>query len=236
MIIERYKIRERKAVSRRKHELVMASKKNWRLVLAAGLGLWCGGCATNWQTAALVAGGATVTGAHSPDREIEQVYYLGVFDPRDQIPSSIYRVAVHGQASFISGVKFASGWVPAHFVDSLSSRIRFQAGDESGALTLTPAGTNEFGGLKQGRKLVLFGPEGFREAPKDHRLVLVMGASPKDYFEALDRAMGAAGRAMHGQFDEKTRANLQEQMRNAVAELARTEQFREDLKAEFPLK
>lgn len=208
--------------------------KRWTWLVAA-FGCLGGGCATPWQTAGLVAG-VTVSGAHSPDREIEQVYYLGVFDPRDQIPPSIYRVAVHGQASFISGVKFASGWVPAYFVDSLSGQIRFQAGNENGSLTLTQAGTNEVSTLKQGRKLVLFGPEGFREAPKDHRLVLVMGASPKDYFEALDRAMGAAGRAMQGHFNETARNNVQGAFREAIAELARTEQFQHDLDAEFPKK
>ncbi len=211
----------------------MTTRRLFSILIATGLAWFGAGCASPWQTAGLVAG-VTISGAHSPDREIEQVYYLGVFDPRDQIPPSIYRLAVHGQASFISGVKFASGWVPAQFIDSLSGGIRFQAGNENGALTLTAPGTNEFGGLAQGRKLVMFGPEGFREAPRDHRLVLVMGASPADYFQALDRAMGAAGRAMRGTLDETTRAGLEDAFRKAIAELARTEQFRQDLKAEFP--
>ncbi|HYE33628.1 MAG TPA: hypothetical protein VEH27_19570, partial [Methylomirabilota bacterium] len=44
--------------------------------------------------------------------------------------------------------------------------------------------------LNPGRRLVLFGPEGFREAPRDHRLVIVMGADPSGYFEAIDSALG----------------------------------------------
>jgi hypothetical protein len=32
---------------------------------------------------------------------------------------------MHGQASFISFAKFASGWVPAGLVDSLGSNISF---------------------------------------------------------------------------------------------------------------
>src|SRR6185436_10478783 len=44
--------------------------------------------------------------------------------------------------------------------------------------------------LKPGRRLMMFGPEGFREAPADHRLVIVMGANPKAFFEAIDTALG----------------------------------------------
>ena len=38
----------------------------------------------------------------------------------EQVPPSVYRVRVKGQASFLSATKFASGWVPADLVDSLS--------------------------------------------------------------------------------------------------------------------
>ena len=37
---------------------------------------------------------------------------------------------------------------------------------------------------------MLFGPEGFREAPANHRLVIVMGASPEDFFSAIDESLG----------------------------------------------
>src|SRR5437879_5604100 len=75
--------------------------------------LWLSGCASPAGTYALGAVGATVLGAQSPNNEIEVIYYLGVFDPQDQLPPTVYRVRVHGQASFISLTKFASGWVRA---------------------------------------------------------------------------------------------------------------------------
>ena len=44
----------------------------------------------------------------------------------------------------------------------------------------------------------MFGPEGFREAPKDHRLVIVMGASPEAFFGAIDRALGIVADVRQG--------------------------------------
>ena len=41
-----------------------------------------------------------------------------------------------------------------------------------------------------GRRLMMFGPEGFREAPRNHRLVVVMGSSPEKFFSAVDEALG----------------------------------------------
>jgi hypothetical protein len=108
--------------------------------------------------------GATVVGARSPTHEIEQVYYLGIVDPHEQVPTAIYRVTVRGQASFISNTKFASGWAPAELVDSLNSHIGFQE-DSAGVSTTQPAGGGQMSRLQTGRRLVLFGPEGFREAP-----------------------------------------------------------------------
>ena len=43
---------------------------------------------------------------------------------------------------------------------------------------------------------MLFGPEGFREAPKDHRLVIVMGSSPDAFFNAMDNSLGAVNDAI----------------------------------------
>src|SRR6266850_8359765 len=54
------------------------------------------GCATPLQNAGLAAG-ITAAGGRSPGHEIEQVYYLGVFDPQDQVSPAVYRVTVHGQ-------------------------------------------------------------------------------------------------------------------------------------------
>jgi hypothetical protein len=154
--------------------------------------LFFSGCATPAETAGVIAGSiaaATVTGARSPSTEIEQVYYLGVFDPQEQVPPQVYRIRVHGQASAISGVKFGSGWVPASIIDSLSGSVHMDVNAAGTGLTISK--DNEtLASLQTGRRMIQFGPEGFREAPKDHRLVIVMGSSPKAYFEAVDEALG----------------------------------------------
>jgi hypothetical protein len=150
------------------------------------------GCATPAQTAGLIAGGivaATVTGAVAPGNEIDQIYYLGVFDPQEQMPLQVYRLTVHGQASAISGVKFGSGWVPAPVIDSLTGHLEYDMNPGAGIkITRDEAMTSN---LQTGRRLIQFGPEGFREAPKDHRLVVVMGHSPKAFFEAVDKTLGS---------------------------------------------
>lgn len=151
------------------------------------------GCATPWQTTALTAGVATATGAYSPNNEIEQIYYLGVFDPYEQVPPSVYRVRVHGQASFISRTKFASGWVRADLIDSLGTEVKWDR--DKGGISISKTGDNPLSSITPERRMMLFGPEGFREAPKDHRLVLVMGASPQEYFEAVDSALGSVSQA-----------------------------------------
>lgn len=155
------------------------------------LGVALAGCSSTTGNVALGAVGATLLGARSPAHEIEQIYYLGVFDPRGQVPEMIYRVTVKGQASFISNTKYASGWVPAPLVDSLSSGIKLSARAGAGeAPTITAGGAETMSSLQTGRRLVLFGPEGFREAPRDHRLVIVMGTSPEKFFQAIDTALG----------------------------------------------
>ena len=61
-----------------------------------------------------VAGLAAATlGSMTPNADLEQTYYLGSFDPQDQIPPAIYRIRVRGQSSLLSTVRFASSWVPA---------------------------------------------------------------------------------------------------------------------------
>jgi len=137
--------------------------------------------------------GATLYGARTPVHEIEQIYYLGSFDPQEQLPPSIYRVRVHGQASLISSTKFASGWVPAQVVDSLNTHIGFDVNDRKKPNVNITKGEEDLSKLETGRRLMQFGPEGFREAPKDHRLVIVMGASPKAFFEGINRALGSVG-------------------------------------------
>jgi hypothetical protein len=131
-----------------------------------------------------------VLGAGRPSSEVEQIYYIGVFDPQEQVPPEMYRVRVHGQASAISSMSFASGWVHASLIDSLGTSIRTDM--ESGLTSITRGESpEEFKPFKTGRRMMMVGPEGFREAPKDHRLVIVMGASPEKYFQAIDESLGA---------------------------------------------
>jgi hypothetical protein len=162
--------------------------------------------------------------AHMPTTQLQQVYYLGVFDPRDQVPPTIYRVRIQGQASLLNSTNFASGWVHASVLDSLSSSTTHEAtlkelggkggngknGDDKSALT--------------GRRLIMFGPEGFREAPKDHRLVVVMGSDPSAFFSSIDRALGVVAEATQGATagPELTRLLLEEQalMRDEEKKLA----------------
>jgi len=139
---------------------------------------------------------ATVALAHLPTSQVQQVYYLGVFDPRDQLPPTIYRVRVRGQASALNQTKFASGWVHSSLVDSLSSSGTYNAsvGELAGKLN----GNGSDRGLLTGRRLLMFGPEGFREAPKDHRLVIVMGSDPQAFFGAVDSALGTVAEVTQG--------------------------------------
>src|SRR3990170_1976263 len=108
------------------------------------------------MTRAIVGGsvGTTLLGARSPTHEIEQIYYLGVFDPREQLPEAIYRVTVKGQASFISFTRFASGWVPAAVIDSLGGKVHLntQTGS-SDAVTITRPDAQALSDLQTGRRL-----------------------------------------------------------------------------------
>jgi len=149
-----------------------------------------GGCGSPEGT---VIGAAGVTGVGSAmvGQEIQQIYYLGVFDPREQTPSAIFRLTVRGQASVINRTRFACGWVPAAVADSLNTDLSFQNGS---IVVASQAERKALGGIETGRRLVLFGPEGFRESPRDHRLVLVMGSNPEEYFSAVRKTLdGIAG-------------------------------------------
>jgi hypothetical protein len=158
-----------------------------------------------------IAGG-TALAAHSPNNEIEQIYYLGVFDPQEQVPPTVYRVRVHGQASAISLMRFASGWVPADMIDSLGTTLHFDKAD--GSVKIEGDG-KPIGALTTRRKLVLFGPEGFRQAPKDHRLVIMMGASPEAFFSAIDESLGMVSEVKVKQRN----AELQKDVFNALFEI-----------------
>lgn len=152
------------------------------------------GCASVAAQNAAIAVGLTTGAGHFPTSHIHQVYYLGVFDPRDQLPPTIYRVRVQGQASALALTKFASGWVRAELVDSLSGRVALPGDNKAGV-----AAADEIDkGALTGRRLVMFGPEGFREAPRDHRLVVVMGSDPEAFFSAVDQALGVVAQVTQG--------------------------------------
>lgn len=167
-----------------------------RLVLAASLA--CAGCSalSVAQRNTLIGVGAVALAGRSPSSDLEQTYYLGTFDPQDQLPPALYRLRVRGQASFLSGVEFASGWVRAELVDSLTGSKELTEANPFMKAQGTPTADS---GLVTGRRLVMFGPEGFREAPRNHRLVVVMGSSPAKFFEGIDSAMATVALARHGE-------------------------------------
>ncbi len=151
----------------------------------------CAGCASSAANWALGGGGIAGLG-NTPTNNIGQTYYLGAFDPREQLPPTIYRIRIQGQASALSRTSFASGWVQADLVDSLSGRVSTEArnGLDQPSDTRTNGARTASDKSQLDRRLVMFGPEGFREAPKNHRLVVVMGASPDSFFGAMDQALG----------------------------------------------
>jgi hypothetical protein len=159
--------------------------------------LFTTGCHTPAQTAALTAGvmGTGIAmGATMPSHEVEEVYYLGVFDPNEQVPTTIYRVRVHGQSSIWNSTRFASGWVPAKFIDSLGSQVGLDPNGTDGA-NITAAAAGQEADLQVGRRLWMFGPEGFRVAPADYRLAIVMSADPSKFFNAMDQMLGITAAA-----------------------------------------
>lgn len=164
-----------------------------RVLISFALVSYVTGCANIVERNQLAGVGAIVGLAYTPTTVINQTYYLGVFDPQQQLPPTIYRIRVQGQASALSRTNFASGWVRADLIDSLTSRVSM---DAEGKITFPDQGGEQGKGVQQeeknklNRRLVMFGPEGFREAPKDHRLVIVMGSSPEAFFNSVDSALG----------------------------------------------
>jgi hypothetical protein len=200
-----------------------------RILAVLALLLFGHGCNTTKDTVAASIGG-TALAAHSPTNEIEQIYYLGVFDPQEQVPPTVYRVRVHGQASAISFMRFSSGWVPADMIDSLGTSIHFEKA--GGALQIED--TEKMNkALPIGRKLVLFGPEGFRQAPKDHRLVIVMGSSPEKFFKAIDTSLGMVSEAQMQQHNTMLRQEMFEALLQLSNERQRIEELAEDTDADF---
>ncbi|MCW5798416.1 MAG: hypothetical protein KIT40_07950 [Nitrospira sp.] len=191
------------------------------------------GCNSLPQNIALGAAITTAVGAVIPGHDIEQVYYLGSFDPHEQVPPALYRVRVRGQASIISWMRFGSGWVPAELIDSLGSSVEINKAD--GKIQFTHEDSKSLAKLAIGRRLMQFGPEGFREVPKEHRLVIVMGSDPENFFAAMDEALDAVSqgkadqdnRALNGLlFEALTIVKAEKQVIEAQLESAR-EQFPE---------
>lgn len=169
---------------------------------------------------------ATSFGGRAPTNEVQQIYYLGVFDPREQVPPTIYRVRVLGQAAAISRTRFASGWVPASIADSLGSKIEF---DEQGNISIEN-GDGDSSSILEGRGLVAFGPEGFREAPRDHRLVIVMGSNPQGYFSAVDRTLGTIAQVRDAQENQR----LTRLLLSTLADLRQAEGRLAEIRAQIP--
>lgn len=163
--------------------------------LAVGVGML--GCSTaNMALRNRQVGGTLAALAVTPNADIEQTYYLGSFDPQDQVPPAIYRIRVRGQSSILNQTRFASSWVPAEVVDALTGSISFKDKDS----LAVQAGTVDPGkGLSVGRGMVMFGPEGFREAPRNHRLVIIMGSDPEQVEQAFSSALGTIASVKFGQ-------------------------------------
>lgn len=186
-------------------------KRFFRAIYSAvgvvALSLFGAGCATPAETAGLAGGLSIGAAAVTPTHELEQVYYVGVFDPDEQIPHSVYRLRVHGQSSPLNNVQFASGWVPAELIDSLGSRVSINPNAQTGA-TIQAAATGQEANLEVGRRMMMFGPEGFRQAPAGYRLVIVMGADPSKFFDAVDQALGDSSQATAQQGNAATQVKL----------------------------
>lgn len=200
------------------------------LVLLGCIGLLFG-CNSLPQTVALGAVVVTGVGAVIPGHDIEQVYYLGAFDPHEQVPPSLFRVRVRGQASILSWMRFGSGWVPANLIDSLGSNVEYNKA--SGVTKIEQADAKDLSSLKIGRRLIQFGPEGFREVPKNHRLVLVMGASPEEFFDAMDRALGDLSKAPVEQANDSLHRELFEALTSVTTERQLLDSAARDLQTDW---
>lgn len=219
----------------------MDSKRRGIVVRCLGilLGLGCiiqTGCSSLTPVENVTVGtiAATIVGGRSPSHEIEQIYYLGVFDPQEQVPPSVYRIRVHGQASFISMTHFASGWVRADLIDSLGTGVEFEK--EGGGISITKGDEGQLSSLKTGRRLIMFGPEGFREAPKDHRLVIVMGSSPEKFFNAVDESIEVVSKTMDEQRNTRLSQLLFEALSQIKGERERLSDLKNNIKTEIPQK
>jgi hypothetical protein len=187
--------------------------------VAGVLGIAAGGCTQTDRITGLGIGGTLVL-AQAPTQELEQTTYVGIFDPQDQIPPMVYRIRLRGQSSFMSFTKIQAGWAPAGVVDSLSTSFSlFAAGTDgkpgaSPSLTMSKATdvaaeqSIRSASQQLNRRLVMFGPEGFREAPSNHRFVVVAGSSPESFFAAVDQVLGDVASARDGAGTRVLRSDL----------------------------
>lgn len=180
-----------------------------RWAAAASAWLLLAGCTTVAQRAASsVVSVASVT----PNADIQQTYYLGSFDPASQLPPAVYRIRVSGQSSVLNRTRFASGWYPAGVVDALNGNLSID--NKTGAVSSSGAQDNN--SSLEGRGMVMFGPEGMREAPRNHRLVVIMGSSPEQVEQAFASALRSVATVRFGQ----SGAALDKQLFTRLTELA----------------
>lgn len=77
---------------------------------------------------------------------------------------------------------------------------------------------------------MMFGPEGFREAPPSHRLVIAMGSSPEKFFNAVDQALGNVAAATQGLSGPVLETSLFRELLRLKSERERLEDLRKDIK------
>jgi hypothetical protein len=126
--------------------------------------------------------------------------------------------------------KFASGWVRAELIDSLGTRAAFKDGEEQASVSGDGAAVGELG---SGRRMVMFGPEGFREAPRDHRLVMVMGADPSAFFAAMDDVLGTVAEVEVERESSKAGKELMARMERLRQTRDRVQAVMDDLNADI---
>ena len=172
--------------------------------------------------------GATALGSQAPSHEIEQIYYVGAFDPLAQLEPQMYRIRVHGQASLISSTNFASGWIRADLIDSLGTTIGF---DKASGRAVVKKSNNDddLARIGDGRKLFQFGPEGTRKVPEDHRLAIVMGASPESFFSAVESVLGTVAETISGQADSRLTRDLFDALVKVEAESRNLSEVQKDI-------
>ena len=88
--------------------------------------------------------------------------------------------------------------------------------------------------LETGRRMMLFGPEGFRAAPADHRLAVVMASDPSAFFEAIDSALGqlSAAKALEATTAPAIEAKITQALLASTREKAELDAFRVTLPQE----